>query len=442
MKFTPILIIILLLSAAAFAQKPTDILATATGRTFKLNELSSEARGAVEKLPAETATIRSGLLDQMLSMRAIEIEAASRGISAGKLIALEKAKAPAPAEADIRAAYDANREALGTQTLEQARKRIVAYLRGGPEQKLLGALFTQLSTKYKLAKGKDVNAVRLLPTDVVGTVNGVPITAKQFEDYARVELFELRADLADFVLQDLNVSVLNTLIADEAKSLGIDAGTLLAREITNKMKDFTDAERVGLETALRKRLWTKYQVKVLFKPPTPPAEVVSLDDDPAQGPLTAPVKVVMFSDFQCSACAAVYPLLKKTIAAYPGRVRFIVRDFPLESIHTEAFDAARAAGAANAQGKFFEYTEILYKNQDALDPASLKKYAAQIGLNAAKFDIDFNSALVAAEVRKDLADAESYRITSTPTIFVNGVRMRYLSDEDLRAAIDRALAKP
>lgn len=442
MKFLNLLICIVLAAAAASAQKPTDILATATGRTFKVADLSPAAQEAVQKMPGEAAALRKGLLEQMLNQRAIEAEARSRGLSIGKFMAVEKAKAPAPTEAEIRAVYDANRESLGAQTLEQARKRIVAYLRTEPEQKLLGTLFTQLRTKYKVATGKDVNAAALLATDVVGTVNGAAVTAKQFEDFARVELFELRADLADFLLDELSESIHDALVADEAKTLGIDSGTLLAREITNKMKDYTDAERVGLETAFRRRLITKYQVKVLYKAPEPPVETISPDDDPAQGPLTAPVKIVMFSDFQCTACAAVYPILKKAIAAYPGRVRFVVRDFPLESIHPEAFDAARAAGAAHAQGKFFEYSEILYKNQAALDVASLKKYAAQAGLIAAKFDLDFNSPAIAAEIRKDMADADSYRITLTPTIFVNGVRVRHLSEADFRAAIDRALARP
>lgn len=100
-----------------------------------------------------------------------------------------------------------------------------------------------------------------------------------------------------------------------------------------------------------------------------------------------------------------------------------------------------AAGAANAQGKFFEYTEILYKNQGALDTASLKKYAQQIGLNAAQFDIDFNSEKIAAEIRKDMADGESYGINGTPTIFINGRRQRHFSVEEFSAAIQKALAK-
>ncbi len=133
--------------------------------------------------------------------------------------------------------------------------------------------------------------------------------------------------------------------------------------------------------------------------------------------------------------------MKNAMEAYPGKIRFVVRDFPLESVHENAWRAALAAGAANAQGKFFEYTEILYTHQDALDDASLKKYAAELGLNAKQFELDFNSEKTAAEVRKDIADGEAYGINGTPTIFVNGIRVRNMSINGFRDAIDKALGK-
>lgn len=170
-------------------------------------------------------------------------------------------------------------------------------------------------------------------------------------------------------------------------------------------------------------------------------EKISLDDDPATGPVNAPVTVIMFSDFQCSACAAAHPLLKKAMAEFPGKVRFVVRDYPLESIHENAFKAAVAANAAHAQGKFFEYTELLYSRQGDLDTASLSKYAAELGLNVKQFELDSNSEKAALEVRKDIADGDANSINSTPTIFVNGVHVRNLSPDGLRSAIERAFAK-
>jgi protein-disulfide isomerase len=197
-----------------------------------------------------------------------------------------------------------------------------------------------------------------------------------------------------------------------------------------------------LESSFRKQLFAKYKVKMLAPEPVPVAHDVSVDDDPASGKPTAPVTVIMFSDFQCSACAATHPVLKKVLGEYGDKVRFVVRDFPLESIHENAFRAALAANAARVQGKFFEYTEILYRNQDKLDEASLKKYAAELGLNLKQFELDFTSEKTAAEVRKDMADGRKYGIGGTPTIYVNGVKVNRLGPDAFRHAIDRALAKP
>ena len=96
--------------------------------------------------------------------------------------------------------------------------------------------------------------------------------------------------------------------------------------------------------------------------------------------------------------------------------------------------------AANAQGKFFEYINVLFKNQGALDVASLKKYATDVGLARAQFDAALDSGQYAAEVNNDLEDGEAYGVDATPTIFINGVLLRNLTAEGLRTAIDRALA--
>ena len=441
MKFTNIIAIAMLFAVGSFAQKPDDILATATGHTFRVRDLSEDTRKTITEVPTRLTKGRTDLLGQMLNQRAINIEAKSLSKTPGKLIAAEKAKAPNPTEEQIKAVYDANRTVVGDRTLEQVRKQIVSMLRSDPEQKLLVAYFAQLSTKYKVIKGKDINATGLAPTDGVGTVNGQPVTAKDFDEYAKFQMYNARIELADLILDDLNDMIYDALVADEAKAANIDSSTLIANEVTNKMKDYTDEERVALEGALSKRLFAKYQVKILYKEPDPMVQNISVGTSPTNGPATATVTIIMFSDFQCSACSATHPILKKVMADYAARIRFVVRDFPLETIHENAWRAALAAGAANAQGKFFEYTEILYKNQDKLDVESLKKYAAQTGLNAAQFELDFNSEKIAAGVRKDMADGESYGISSTPSIFVNGVLVRNLSVDGFKAAIERALKK-
>jgi protein-disulfide isomerase len=441
MKWFEALFLVIAFVMVAAGQNADDVLATSVGRTFTIRDLPAETQQAVSLLPTRTFASRTAILDQLINQRLIAAEAKALGISPGKFLADEKAKVANPGEAEIKAVYDANRQALGDLTLEQARRQIISFLRREPEQKALGILYGRLKTKYKFIVGRAVNSANLSPTDVVATVNAQPVTAKEYEEFAKIELYELRASVGDLIMHGLDETIQSALIADEAKSLDIDAGTLIAREITNKLKDFSDEERHGLEVALQKRLAVKYKVNIVYKAPDPIIQEISIDDDPASGPTDAPVTVVMFSDFQCSACSATHPVLKKAISEYPGKIRFVVRDFPLESIHENAWHAALAAGAANLQGKFFEYTEVLYRNQTALDNASLKRYAAELGLNVKQFALDFNSAPVAAEVRKDMADGEAYVINSTPTIFVNGIRVRNISLDGFRTLIEKALSK-
>lgn len=437
-----IFISILLVAVAGVpAQKPTDVLATAKGHKFTVADLSAEVQAEVAGAPADLKKFRTELLNEMIASKALSLEAAAKGITIGRLIADLKPTLPAPTDAEIKAAYDANKEALGDVPLEKARQPIVDWLNSKKYQDAVAKLVATLQTKYKVAKGKDVNAAPSAPADVLATIGTDKITRTEFNKYTEYDLYEFEAKLADDILSDLDEAIFNTLVSDEAKATGVEPSAIIAREITNKMVDFSDEEHARLNAEFGKRMTAKYGVVLQYKAPEPPVEPVSADGAPAEGPANAPVTVVMFSDFQCSACSATHPILKAAIAAFPGKVRLIVRNFPLESVHENSLLAARAAAAANAQGKFFEYIGILYKNQDKLDTASLKKYAADLGLDAAKFDADMNSAKTIAEIKKDIADGEALHINSTPTIFVNGRRIGRISEEGFKAAIDRALKK-
>ena len=104
-------------------------------------------------------------------------------------------------------------------------------------------------------------------------------------------------------------------------------------------------------------------MQVMLNAPAAPVLGVSAANSPARGDANAAVTIIEFTDFQCSSCGAMYPVLEEVLKSYGNRVRFVVRDFPLTNVHANAFRAAQAASAANAQGKFLEYIDILFKNQ-------------------------------------------------------------------------------
>jgi protein-disulfide isomerase len=437
--FTHFLFVIFAFSI--FAQKPGEVLATANGQTFTVKNLSPETQKIYAELFVSIAEVRRELLSEMIAGAVFETEAKAKNQTVEKLLDDVKAKVPAPSDAEIQAVYDVNRAALGGKTLAETRQQIVAFLRHEPEQNALQNFLASLKTKYRVVPGKDVNAANLAPADILATVGARKISAREFEEKNRLALYEFEVEVYDRVRAKLENSLLTDLLEAEAKSLNVAASDLMAREITDKMREFTDEERYNLQTALKARLFAKYKAVFSLKEPAPIVQNISVDDDPGQGKANAPLTIVMFSDFQCPACASVHPILKKVVAEHAEQVRFVVRDFPLTNIHENAFSAAIAANAAKRQGKFFEYAEILYKNQNALDEASLKKYAADLGLNVKQFELDLSDAQIAAEVRKDRADGETYGIGSTPTVFVNGVKVRVMSESGFREAIEKALKK-
>jgi protein-disulfide isomerase len=430
-----------LIPAAVSAQTPEGVIATAKGKSFAVAVLSLEGQQALANGKAAIESARTNLLSQMIAEEILGLEAKAVGSTPEKLIAAARAKVPEPPAAQVQAIYDASRDALGNRPLDEVRKEIVAYLKRETEQKALSDYIAGLQAKYKYVAGKKVNAPDLKLTDILATFGQRAITVQEFESANRIRLNDELWHRYEDLRADLEIGVLNALIEDEAKAKNIEPTAYIAAEVTDKMSTFADGEREALEMALMERLFSKYEVKILLKEPPVIAQAVSVDDDPAQGAATAPVTIVMFSDFQCPACARTHPVLKSVVAEFGDRVRFVVRDYPLENIHENAFAAALAANAAAAQGKYFEYIDLLYRNQAALDAASLKKYAADLGLNAKQFEIDLSRETSAAEVRKDLADGESYGVHSTPTIFINGVKVHRLSAESFRRSINRALAK-
>ncbi|HQU86133.1 MAG TPA: thioredoxin domain-containing protein, partial [Pyrinomonadaceae bacterium] len=433
MKFFSTLFCLLFLTFSLFAQKTDEVLATANGQNYTVKNLSPEAAQEWLNQAKTIAEVRSNLLSQLVAEKLFEAEGKVRNVPSKQIRAEAMAKIPAPSTAQIQEIYDANQNVFAGKPLDEVKPQIVAYLRREPEQKALQELVDSLKTKHKVSFGKDVNAPDLKPLEVLATVGTKTISAQEFDEEYKLNLYEFRANIFDAVKDNLEDAIYSDLVVAEAKARNIEASDLIAAEISDKLKDFSDEERFNLQSALMKMLFAKYKVNFLIKEPAPIVQNISVDDDPSKGSATAPVTVVMFSDFQCPACSATHPILKKVLAEFPAeKIRFVVRDYPLEFIHNNAFQAALAANAAFKQGKFFEYTEILYNNQNALDAASLKKYAANLGLNLPKFEADMNDANIASEVRKDIEDGDNYGVSSTPTIFINGIKIRRNTAESFR----------
>lgn len=392
--------VIVFLFAAVFAQHghaSDEVLATVAGKSIAVNQLASEAQEAFANRRDYIAAQRLRLFEQFKAELALETESTATGVAPQKLVA------------------------------DRSAEQLDEYLAG-------------LARKHKIADAKPIDAATLKPTDVVLTIGTRKITAKEFDERYRIQLNDAEWNVAELVLNALEDAIYRAALEAEAAARNTDTGAVIAAEVTDKMRDFSPEEYESLTTAFRSSLSKKYPAKILFKQPETIRQQISVDDDPSFGPANAPVTVVMFSDMQCPACAATHPVVKDVVAEFGEKVRFVVRDFPLVNIHPHALEAAAAANAAYKQGKYWDYIEILYRHQDEFGTAAFKRFAAEAGLNEQRFAIDLTDEKAVDEIRSDVADGESYGVSATPTIFINGLKVRQLTGKSIRKAIREELA--
>jgi protein-disulfide isomerase len=161
---------------------------------------------------------------------------------------------------------------------------------------------------------------------------------------------------------------------------------------------------------------------------------------PDFGTANSPVKIIEFSDLQCPACGNAHPMVKQIIENYGDEVSFKYFHFPLRSIHPFAQKAAEAAECANDQGKMEEFINIAFANQHALTRDNLKQYAKTIGLDGS-FDACLDSGAKKTLIDADFRAGVSRSVDSTPTFYINDVKVVDRSYDAISAQLDALLAQ-
>jgi protein-disulfide isomerase len=170
---------------------------------------------------------------------------------------------------------------------------------------------------------------------------------------------------------------------------------------------------------------------------------VSAQRDHVIGATGAVVTLVEYGDFECSYCGQAYPAVKEVVGAFLEQLRFVFRNFPLTQVHPHAAHAAEASEAAAAQGRFWEMHDLLYEHQDALEDDDLLAYAADIGLDLNRFQVELAQGTHAQRVRDDFMGGVRSGVNGTPTFFINGRRHNGAFDvQSLSDAIAAAMAIP
>jgi len=281
----------------------------------------------------------------------------------------------------------------------------------------------------------------------VAIVAGEPIATAELDQLIRPQLSDLRAQEQQLRLKAIEVLISRALARKEAAARGISVDALNTAEVDDKVtvseaeaKAFylankerfgttpeADALKQTLEglgkqrrgeraAAFMRELRAKYAVKVLLEPYRAP---VALDGAPIRGNVNAPVTVLEFSDFQCPYCIRARPTVARVREAYGEKVRWAFRHFPLD-FHAMAQKAGEAAACAGDQGKFWEMHDRLWAASGKLEVPELKKTAAAIGLDTARFDQCLDSGERAELVGRDAGSGGGWGVSGTPAFFING----------------------
>ena len=168
------------------------------------------------------------------------------------------------------------------------------------------------------------------------------------------------------------------------------------------------------------------------EPKVPPGTVVTLEE---------------FGDYQCPPCGQLHPILKKLKQEFGVNLNFVFRNLPLSGIHKNALAAAQAAEAARMQDHFWEMHDQLYESQDLwkddINPRSIfVKFAADLGLDTARFVRDLDSEQVRLRIEADADAAAKLGINGTPTVLIDGRRLRdeAVTAEGIRKGIEVMIA--
>jgi protein-disulfide isomerase len=171
-------------------------------------------------------------------------------------------------------------------------------------------------------------------------------------------------------------------------------------------------------------------------------EPVIRADDHVLGPAAAPVSVIEYGDYECPYCRGAARDVHRLFDRFPDMIRFGFRNFPIPQLHPHAEQAAEAAEAAAAQGKFWDMYELLLRPSSGLDFDSLVRYAEQLGLDTGRFVNEVSGNVYAARIEEDVREGVQNGVNATPKFYVDGTRIDgHLPLDGLVTTVEAAVSR-
>ncbi len=451
---------------------PPDVLAIVNGVKIATKDVDEPIKDRVQELQNQVVEARKHQLEAEVNARLLDREAARLGITADQLLEREVAqKIKQPTEVDAQAFYDQNKSRIQGE-FKDLKAQIISYIQGQWQEQEAKKFADRLRVRAQVkmlvenATAPETDADR---ARVFATVNGKPITSGDVEDALKPLIFSVQEQVFTLRKQSLDTKINDLLLEGEAKKRSLTPQALFDADVRGRVKPVTEEDarklyeerkeglqgtfdqlrpqiieylqnraRADVSEAYAEQLRKDAALQVFLKQPDPPVFEIAIDDRPWKGGASAPVTIIEFTDFECPSCKATQPVLEEVAKEFGDKVKLVVRNFPLAQ-HTHAFKAAEASEAAREQGKFWEYAELLFANQKALELDKLKEYARELGLDPKKFDAALDSGRFSGKVKRDMADGEKIGVDSTPSVYINGKRTRERTKEALMTTIESAL---
>ena len=445
-------------------------LAIVNGVTISTRDVEKATGDAVRKLQQQVVDARKRELDLLINSKLLAMEAQKRGVTTTKLLEQEVvAKVVPPTPTEVRAFYDQNKARINDE-FDSVKDDILRYLTDERER----AAAKSFADGLRAASNAKLKVPQATPprtaaerAQVLATINNENITAGDIEDSLQPLIFDMQEQIYTLRKTELELSINDTLLVQEAQKRKITTNALLEAEVKpqpvteEQARTFFDQnkERVSGDFAQTKESIVSYlqqmevrraermfveklrataSIQTFLNVPESPVFKISTNDQPSLGNANAAVTIVAFTDYQCPSCAAIHSALERLVKESGDKVRLVARDFPL-SQHADAFKAAEAAEAAREQGKYWEYVDLLLQNQSSLSVEKLKSFATQLGLDRVRFDAALDSRKFADVVQSDIDDGVRLGLKGTPSLFINGRRVTALSYEELKESVDAAL---
>jgi protein-disulfide isomerase len=317
--------------------------------------------------------------------------------------------------------------------------------------KILSALLLGSLTVCSMTRAADTGDVPL------AKIGNIILTQKQMQDELGMSLYEAQNQVYQIEKSWVDQKAKQLLFDQAAQKAGLTRTEWENREINshvtmpsddeirplmqqygpkgadandpNKVNQFhqqvvgqlMSQKRMQIENRLVEDLEKNVPVEfVLAKPVAPHIDVTYSKDDPVLGPRHAPVTLIEFSDFQCPYCKRSQETLKQLESAYKGKIKLVMREYPLP-FHDRARPAAEAALCVQEQNpaKFWPYHDKLFASQTLTDD-EFKKFAKDEGLNEEKWEQCVLAKKYDARIEKDIADGQRFGVRGTPAFFING----------------------